>query len=77
MKSKEWLNRQKNDQYVLKAKQKGYFSRSAFKLLEIDEKYKIIIKSNNAFEFGASPGGWSQILLEINYSKAILQKKLL
>ena len=66
MKSKEWLNRQKNDYYVIKAKQKGYFSRSAFKLLEIDEKYKIIIKSNNAFEFGASPGGWSQILLEIN-----------
>ena len=66
MKSKEWLNRQKNDHYVIKAKQKGYFSRSAFKLLEIDEKYKIIIKSNNAFEFGASPGGWSQILLEIN-----------
>ena len=66
MKSKEWLNRQKNDHYVIKAKQKGYFSRSAFKLLEIDEKYKIIIKSNNTFEFGASPGGWSQILLEIN-----------
>ena len=66
MKSKEWLNRQKNDHYVIKAKQKGYFSRSAFKLLEIDQKYKIIIKSNNAFEFGASPGGWSQILLEIN-----------
>ena len=66
MKSKEWLNRQKNDHYVIKAKQKGYFSRSAFKLLEIDEKYKIISKSNNTFEFGASPGGWSQILLEIN-----------
>ena len=66
MKSKEWLNRQKNDHYVIKAKQKGYFSRSAFKLLEIDEKYKIAIKSNNTFEFGASPGGWSQILLEIN-----------
>jgi len=66
MKSKEWLNRQKNDHYVIKAKQKGYFSRSAFKLLEIDEKYKIVIKSNNTFEFGASPGGWSQILLEIN-----------
>ena len=66
MKSKEWINRQKNDHYVIKAKQKGYFSRSAFKLLEIDEKYKIAIKSNNTFEFGASPGGWSQILLEIN-----------
>ncbi len=66
MKSKEWLNRQKNDHYVIKAKQKGYFSRSAFKLLEIDEKYKIAIKSKNTFEFGASPGGWSQILLEIN-----------
>ena len=38
MKSKEWLNRQKNDYYVIKAKQKGYFSRSAFKLLEIEQE---------------------------------------
>tara|TARA_Y100001970_G_C14135077_1_gene803826 strand:+ start:253 stop:846 length:594 start_codon:yes stop_codon:yes gene_type:complete len=66
MKSKEWLNRQKNDYYVIKAKQKGYFSRSAFKLLEIEQKYNVIVNSNSIFEFGASPGGWSQIILEIN-----------
>ena len=66
MKSKEWLNRHKNDYYVKKAKQRGYLSRSAFKLIEIDQKYKIIMDSKNIFEFGSSPGGWSQILLEIN-----------
>ena len=66
MKSKDWLNRQKRDHFVKKAKQKGYLSRSAFKLIEIENKYKVIEKSRNVFEFGASPGGWSQVLLEVN-----------
>jgi len=77
MKSKKWLDRQKNDYYVIKAKQKGYFSRSAFKLLEIDHKYKVIMNSNNIFEFGASPGGWSQIILEINPNAKITAIDLL
>ena len=66
MKSKDWLNRQKRDVFVKKAKQKGYLNRAAFKLIEIDNKFKIIKKANHVFEFGASPGGWSQVLLEIN-----------
>ena len=66
MKSKDWLNRQKRDFFVKKAKQKGYLNRAAFKLIEIDKKFKIIKKANHVFEFGASPGGWSQVLLEIN-----------
>jgi len=66
MKSKDWLNRQKKDFFVKKAKEKGYLSRAAFKLLEIDKKYKIIQNSNKIFEFGASPGGWTQVLFEIN-----------
>ena len=66
MKSKDWLNRQKRDFYVKKAKKQGYLSRAAYKLIEIDNKFKIIKKSSKVFEFGASPGGWSQVALEIN-----------
>ena len=66
MKSKDWLNRQKRDFFVKKAKEKGYLSRAAFKLIEIDKKFKIIKKSKKVFEFGASPGGWSQVILDIN-----------
>ena len=66
MKSKDWLNRQKRDFYVKKAKKHGYFSRAAYKLIEIDNKFKIIKDSTNLLEFGAAPGGWCQVALEIN-----------
>ena len=66
MKSKDWLNRQKRDFYVKKAKKHGYLSRAAYKLIEIDNKFKIIQDSKNVLEFGAAPGGWCQVALEIN-----------
>ncbi len=66
MKSKDWLNRQKKDFYVKKAKKHGYLSRAAYKLIEIDNKFQIISKSKKLLEFGAAPGGWSQVALEIN-----------
>ena len=66
MKSKDWLNRQKRDFYVKKAKKQGYLSRSVYKLIEIDNKFKILEKSKKVLEFGASPGGWSQVALDIN-----------
>ena len=66
MKSKDWLNRQKNDFYVKKARKQGYLSRSAYKLIEIDNKFNILKQSEMIFEFGAAPGGWSQVSLEIN-----------
>jgi len=66
MKSKDWLNRQKKDFYVKKAKKQGYLSRAAYKLIEIDNKFKIIEKSKKILEFGAAPGGWSQVALDIN-----------
>ena len=66
MKSKDWLNRQKNDFYVKKARKQGYLSRSAYKLIEIDNKFNILKQSDMIFEFGAAPGGWSQVSLEIN-----------
>ena len=66
MKSKDWLKRQKNDFYVKKARKQGYLSRSAYKLIEIDKKFNILKQSDMIFEFGAAPGGWSQVSLEIN-----------
>ena len=61
MKSKDWLNRQKNDFYVKKARKQGYLSRAAYKLIEIDNKFNILKQSDMIFEFGAAPGGWSQV----------------
>ena len=66
MKSKDWLNRNKRDFYVKKAKKQGYLSRAAYKLIEIENKFHIITNSNNILELGAAPGGWSQVALEIN-----------
>ncbi len=66
MKSKDWLNRQKRDFYVKKAKKQGYLSRAAYKLIEIENKFNLITKSEKILEFGAAPGGWSQVALEIN-----------
>ena len=66
MKSKKWVNRQKNDQFVKKAKQLGYINRAAFKLEEIEQKYKIIEHSREILELGSSPGGWTQVILNYN-----------
>ena len=71
MKSKKWIQRNSQDIYVKKAKNKGYFSRSAFKLLEIENKYNLILKSKSILELGSSPGGWSQIICEINKNAKI------
>ena len=66
MKSKNWVNRQKNDQFVKKAKQLVYINRAAFKLEEIEQKYKIIEHSREILELGSSPGGWTQVILNYN-----------
>jgi len=59
--SQKWLLRQVNDPFVKKAKDAGYRSRAAFKLVEIDEKYKILKKGKIVVDLGAAPGGWSQV----------------
>jgi len=66
MKSKTWIYRQKNDQFVKKAKQLGYVNRAAFKLEEIEQKFALIKNSSKIFEFGSSPGGWTQVILNVN-----------
>ena len=60
------------DKYFSEAKKLGYRSRSAFKLLEINKKFRILKKGQNALDIGAAPGGWSQILVQKVFSK---QKK--
>src|SRR5581483_11194913 len=59
--SKLWLERQLNDPYVARAKREGYRSRSAFKLIEIDDRAHILKKGARVVDLGAAPGGWSQI----------------
>ena len=63
--SKQWIARQKKDEYVHLAKAKGYRSRASFKLLEIQEKDKIIKPGHVVVDIGAAPGGWSQIAKNI------------
>jgi 23S rRNA (uridine2552-2'-O)-methyltransferase len=59
--SKLWLERQINDPYVARAKREGYRSRAAFKLIEIDDKYRFLKPGGRVVDLGAAPGGWSQI----------------
>jgi 23S rRNA (uridine2552-2'-O)-methyltransferase len=59
--SQRWLERQLNDPYVVRAKREGYRSRAAFKLIELDEKYKFLKPNQRIVDLGAAPGGWSQV----------------
>jgi 23S rRNA (uridine2552-2'-O)-methyltransferase len=59
--SKLWLERQLNDPYVAQAKRDGYRSRAAYKLIEIDDKYRFLKHGIAVVDLGAAPGGWSQI----------------
>jgi 23S rRNA (uridine2552-2'-O)-methyltransferase len=59
--SKLWLERQLNDPYVAQARREGYRSRAAYKLIEIDDKYRILKHGISVVDLGAAPGGWSQI----------------
>ena len=65
MKTKEWYIRKSKDVYIKKASKLGLVSRSAFKLNEIEKKYKLLRFSNSILELGASPGGWTQVILKI------------
>jgi 23S rRNA (uridine2552-2'-O)-methyltransferase len=59
--SKRWLERQLNDPYVARAKREGFRSRAAFKLAEIDDKYRFLKPGSRVLDLGAAPGGWSQV----------------
>jgi 23S rRNA (uridine2552-2'-O)-methyltransferase len=59
--SKRWLERQLNDPYVARAKREGMRSRAAYKLMEIDDKHRILKPNARVVDLGAAPGGWSEI----------------
>ena len=59
--SRAWLTRQISDPYVVRAKREGLRSRAAFKLAEIDDRYKILKPGARVVDLGAAPGGWSEI----------------
>ena len=59
--SKLWLERQLNDPYVARAKHEGLRSRAAFKLIEIDDKHRLLKGGARVVDLGAAPGGWSQV----------------
>jgi len=58
--SKNWVNKQRRDTYVRQSKVDGYRARSAYKLIEIDEKFKVFKGGMNVIDIGAAPGSWSQ-----------------
>jgi 23S rRNA (uridine2552-2'-O)-methyltransferase len=62
--STRWLERQLNDPYVAHARDAGYRSRSAFKLIEIDDRYHLLAPGKRVVDLGAAPGGWSRIAAE-------------
>jgi len=63
--SRQWLDRHFNDAYVKKAQQVGYRSRAAFKLLEIQEKDRLIKPGMRVVDLGAAPGGWCQVARDL------------
>ncbi len=62
--SRAWIERQLNDPYVAAAKSAGWRSRAAFKLIEIDDKHRLLKPGQRVVDLGAAPGGWSQVAAE-------------
>ena len=62
--STRWLDRQLNDPYVAEAKKRGYRSRAAFKLLQMDERFHFLKPGVRVVDLGAAPGGWTQVAAE-------------
>ena len=62
--SKNWINKQKRDIYVRKSQVEGYRARSVYKLIEIQEKFKVFKNGISVIDLGASPGSWSQYVAE-------------
>ena len=70
--SKNWVNKQRRDIYVRQSKVDGYRARSAYKLIEIDEKFKIFKGGLSVIDIGAAPGSWSQYALKVAKSGKLI-----
>ena len=69
--SQKWLARQLNDPYVRAAKEQGWRSRAAFKLLELDDRYHLITKGAGVIDLGAAPGGWAQVAVKRGAARVV------
>ncbi len=74
--SKNWVNKQRRDIYVRKSKVEGYRARSVYKLIEIDEKFKIFKGGLTVIDIGAAPGSWSQYVSKVVKSGKIISVDL-
>ena len=74
--SKNWVNKQRRDTYVRQSKVDGYRARSAYKLKEIDEKFKIFKGGMSVVDIGAAPGSWSQYVAKVVKSGKIISVDL-
>ena len=70
--SKNWINKQRRDVYVRQSKVDGYRARSAYKIKEIDEKFKIFKGGMSIIDIGAAPGSWSQYVAKVVKSGKII-----
>ena len=74
--SKNWVNKQRRDTYVRQSKMDGYRARSAYKIKEIDEKFKIFKGGMSVVDIGAAPGSWSQYVAKVVRSGKIISVDL-
>ena len=70
MDSRAWLQRQKQDVYARQARKKGYLNRASFKLLQIQERDRLINAGMTIMDLGAAPGGWLQVLVELMHQSS-------
>ncbi len=69
--SRNWLNRQLNDPYVARAAAEGLRARSAFKLIELDDKFRVLTRGAWVIDLGAAPGSWAQVLVQRGAGKVV------
>jgi 23S rRNA (uridine2552-2'-O)-methyltransferase len=62
--STRWLERQLNDPYVRRAKAEGYRGRAAYKILELDDRFRFLVPGARVVDLGCAPGGWCQVAVE-------------
>ena len=74
--SKNWVNKQRRDIYVRQSKVDGYRARSAYKLIEIDKKFKIFKGGLSVIDIGAAPGSWSQYALKASKNGKLISVDL-
>jgi 23S rRNA (uridine2552-2'-O)-methyltransferase len=72
--SRTWLHRQSKDPFVKEAISKGYRARSAFKLLEINQRFKLLLPGMRVIECGSAPGAWAQVAVELINAKGLYHK---